>query len=233
MFTVTENWYMPINIGLVVVFLLFILIGAKKGFLLMIVSMFGTIISLIGSWFFAGILADYIRLWPRKWAILQNTALAAASWQFMNHICWFLTLFLVLRLIFIFIEMICRGLQDVPFIKEISIALGGALGAAEAMLFVLVFSIALNSPFFNNGSAAVEKTMVGKINEVTGMVYEKLLEPLADADAFNQAYENASQMTNEQREKLREWLEKQGYKSDVEGYTVIEEEGQEGTTEGD
>jgi len=40
-------------------------------------------------------------------------------------------------------------------------------------------------------------------------------------------------MTNEQREKLREWLEKQGYKSDVEGYTVIEEEGQEGTTEGD
>jgi hypothetical protein len=139
----------------------------------------------------------------------------------------------VLRLIFIFIEMICRGLQDIPFIKEISIVLGGGLGAAEAMLFVLVFSIALNSPFFNNGNAAVEKTMVGKINEVTGMVYEKLLEPLADADAFNQAYENASQMTNEQREKLREWLEKQGYKSDVEGYTVIEDEGQEGTTEGD
>ena len=223
MFTVAENWYLPINIAVVVAFLLFILIGAKKGFLLMIVSLLGTAVSFIGAWFFAGILADYIRLWPRSWAILQNTKLAAASWQFMNHICWFLTLFLVLRIITGFITMICRGLQDVPIIKQISVILGGALGAAEAMLFVLVFSIALNSPLFENGAMAVENTMVSKINELTGMVYDRLLEPLYDADAFNQAYENAAEMTNEQREKLRAWLEERGYSADVEGITVVEE----------
>ena len=58
MFTVAENWYLPINIAVVVAFLLFILIGAKKGFLLMIVSLLGTAVSFIGAWFFAGILAD-------------------------------------------------------------------------------------------------------------------------------------------------------------------------------
>ncbi len=223
MFQVAENWLMPVNIGVVLLFIICIIIGAKKGFLLMIVSMAGTVVSFFGAWFLGGILADYIRLWPRKWAILQNTPIAAASWQFMNQICWFLTLFVILRLIFEFINMICRGLQDIPFIKEVSAFLGGVVGIAEAMVFVLAFSIALNSPLFENGQMAVDQTLVGKVNEISGKVYDKLLQPMVDADAFQQAYQNASDMTNEQRENLKRWLEEKGYNSNVEGFTVVTE----------
>lgn len=237
MFEVAENWLMPVNIGVILVFLLFILLGAKKGFLLMIVSLAGTAASFFGAWFLGGILADYIRLWPRKWALLQNTPIAAASWQFMNQICWFLTLFIVLRIICGFITMICRGLQDVPFIKQISIVLGGALGAAEAMLFILVISIAFTSPLFKNGQQAVDQTMIAKVNEISGTVYDRLLEPMVDADAFHQAYESAADMTTEQRENLRRWLEEKGYKPDVEGFTEVTESEQPETegseTEGD
>ena len=56
--------------------------------------------------------------------------------------------------------MICRGLQDIPLIKEVSALLGGVLGAAEAMIFVLVLTMALNSPLFNNGQAAVDNTLI-------------------------------------------------------------------------
>lgn len=223
MFTVDQSWLMPVNIVVIVLFLLLILIGAKKGFLLMIVSLAGTVISIIGAWFLSDIFADYIRLWPRKWALLQNTPLAAAAWQFMNQICWFLTLFAVFRIIFFFITMICKGLQDVPLIKEVSAVLGGALGAAEAMLFILVMSIALNSPLFNNGQMAVQETMVAKVNEITGKVYSRFLEPLVEADTFTQVYQDASAMTEEQRENLRKWLEDRGYSSDIEGITVIPE----------
>lgn len=236
MFEVSQDWLMPVNIGVILIFLIFILWGAKKGFLLMIVSLIGTAASFFGAWFFGGILADYIRLWPRQWAMLQNTPIAAASWQFMNQICWFLTLFVVFRIIFGFITMICKGLQDVPLIKQISVILGGALGAAEAMLFVLVFSIALNSPLFKNGKEAADQTLVAKVNEITGMVYDKMLEPIIDADAFYQAYESAADMTNEQRENLKRWLEEKGYVSDVEGFTVVTEpetEGETTETEGD
>ena len=224
MFEVAENWIMPVNIAVILVFLGLMLYGAKKGFLLMIVSLVGTAASFFGAWFFGGILADYIRLWPRQWALMQNTPIAAASWQFMNQICWFLTLFVVFRIIFGFITMICRGLQDVPLLKQISIVLGGALGVAEAMLFVLVLSIAFNSPLFKNGEMAVEKTLIAKVNEVSGKIYDGLLQPMVDADAFNKAYENAAEMTNEQRENLRRWLEEKGYSSEVEGYTVVTEE---------
>jgi hypothetical protein len=176
-------------------------------------------VSFIGAWFFAGILADYVRLWPREWAVLQNTAIAAASWQFMNHICWFLVLFLILRIIFIFVEGICSRLQDISFLKELFTALGGFVGVAEAMMFVLVLSIAFNSPMFKNGAAAVENTFISKVNEVTSMVYDRFLEPLYDADAFTQAYQDASSMTDEQRQHLKEWLEEQGYTSEVQGIT--------------
>ncbi len=233
MFEVTESWLMPVNIGVVVLFLGLILWGAHKGFLLMIVSLIGTVASFFGAWFLGGILADYIRLWPREWALMQNTPIAAASWQFMNQICWFLALFLVLRIIFMFITMICKGLQDVPVIKQISMILGGALGAAEAMIFVLVISIGFNSPLFKNGEMAVEKTFIAKVNEISGKVYDKLLEPMVDADAFNRAYENAAEMTNEQRENLKRWLEEKGYASNVEGYTVITEPEATENTEGD
>ena len=61
---------------------------------------------------------------------------------------------------------------------------------------------------------------------------------MMDADAFNRAYENAAEMTNEQRDNLRRWLEEKGYVSDVEGYTVVTEpaaeaETEEAETEGD
>ena len=238
MFEVTQSWMMPVNIGVILIFLGLILWGAHQGFLLMIVSLLGTVASFFGAWFLGGILADYIRLWPRQWAVLQNTPLAAASWQFMNQVCWFLALFVVLRIIFMFITMMAKGLQDVPLIKQISQVLGGAVGAAEAMIFVLVLSIAFNSPLFKNGETAVQNALSANVNEISGKVYDKLLDPMMDADAFNRAYENAAEMTNEQRDNLRRWLEEKGYVSDVEGYTVVTEpaaeaETEEAETEGD
>ena len=224
MWTVTSEWFMPVNIGVIVLAVILILWGAKQGFLLMIVSLLGTVASFFGAWFLGGILADYIRLWPRSWAIMQDTAIAAAAWQWMNEICWFLTLFVVFRIVFAFITMICRGLQDVPIIKEVSALLGGVLGAAETMIFVLVLTVALNSPLFNNGQAAVDNTIISKINYYTGMIYERFLEPIYDADTFNQAYEDAAAMTKEQRQNLRDWLESRGYSSDVEGLTDLPEE---------
>jgi hypothetical protein len=80
---------------------------------------------------------------------------------------------------------------------------------------------------------AVEKTFIAKVNEISGKVYDKLLEPMVDADAFNRAYENAAEMTNEQRENLKRWLEEKGYASNVEGYTVITEPEATENTEGD
>jgi hypothetical protein len=56
---------------------------------------------------------------------------------------------------------------------------------------------------------------------------------MVDADAFNRAYENAAEMTNEQRENLKRWLEEKGYASNVEGYTVITEPEATENTEGD
>ena len=140
--------------------------------------------------------------------------------------------------IFMFITMMAKGLQDVPLIKQISQVLGGAVGAAEAMIFVLVLSIAFNSPLFKNGETAVQNTLIANVNEISGKVYDKLLDPMMDADAFNRAYENAAEMTNEQRDNLRRWLEEKGYVSDVEGYTVVTEpaaeaETEEAETEGD
>ena len=58
MWTVTPEWFMPVNIGVIVLAVILILWGAKQGFLLMIVSLLGTVASFFGAWFLGGILAD-------------------------------------------------------------------------------------------------------------------------------------------------------------------------------
>ena len=63
------------------VFLLFFFMGMHKGLLRQAVSLIGTIASFYGSWLVSSVLAQYIRIWPQEWAILQDTPYAeAASW---------------------------------------------------------------------------------------------------------------------------------------------------------
>lgn len=211
MFEINEQWFLPVNFIILLLFIFKFMAGYKKGFLRMIVSLFFMILSYFASWILCGVLGQYIRIWPEKWNIMEETMFSVPANRFLNEVCWFILLLVFFRIISAVIDHMIRALQKVPVIHEVSALAGGAFGLVESVIYVLVFSLLLRTPVFNGGQTLIDGTLISQINQVTAAAFEKFSVPVIDADAFRQIFEDASKLTEEQKNALEEWLKERGY----------------------
>ncbi len=213
MIVIPADWIKPIDIGLIIVYIVFLYLGAKKGFFLQIVSTAGTALSALISWRYCSVADDFFRLWPKDLTPVNGTFLADAFAGFMNEAVWFLLLFAVLRIIFLLIERLVSGLQDLPLVREISTLLGAALGAAAATVWVLVICYALNMPVFENGRQIVNETYLGFIRTTSAQVLREAGLQLDYAESINKLYTDFSSMDDRDQKLVREWLISHGYET--------------------
>ncbi|MCR5794723.1 MAG: CvpA family protein [Solobacterium sp.] len=211
MFTVNDSWMLPVNIAVILLVAFHIYHGGKIGFFRKIVSMFGTVISFAGAWFFSPVFADLIRIVPLDRIVLEYGQFNQLIMNFLNQFLWFLALFILLRFIFFLIGMAAKGLQELPFIHFLSVVLGGILGFLEGILWVLILGMVLSSPVFAGGGTLVNETLPGMVRHVTSSLTDEYIAPFLETESFAQLYEDASKLTEEQKQMLREWLEQNGY----------------------
>ncbi|MCR4951230.1 MAG: CvpA family protein [Solobacterium sp.] len=221
MFTVTNSWIWPVNIGLVVVFAIFIAVGWKKGIIRMAISVIGSIASFYIAWALSSVLGKYFRLWPKDWAVLQNTSFAEAAEQFLNQICWFLLLFLILRVVFVFLDIAAKNTQKLPVVGTFSSLLGSAASVIEAAVITMVASVVLQTPMFVNGTLAVTKTLIKPVNDLTAEVFHTFAEPVISSEALNTLADNVSFLTKKEQDALSTWLDEHGYKYNTEITEII------------
>ena len=210
MFEVTDSWLMPANIAITAVFLLFFFMGMHKGLLRQAVSLIGTIASFYGSWLVSSVLAQYIRIWPQEWAILQDTPYAEAASFYLNQISWLIAVFLVLRLLFVILDNLAKGLSEVPLIDVVDDLGGGAVGIVEAALLCVVFTISLGTPLFTNGIILQDESLLKPVNEVTGTVFHQFVSPVINGETLRNLYEQGSKISEEQRINLENWMKENG-----------------------
>lgn len=215
MFQVTSEWLMPVNIAVAAVFILFFCMGWNKGLLRQIVSLAGTVVCFYGAWFFSSVLAKYIRLWPKDWAILQDTPYADMAQFYINQVCWLLAVFLVLRMLFVVIDKIAKGLSKIPVIESINNLGGGIVGLCEAALVAVVFTISLNTPLFQNGDLLQKETILSDVNNITGMLLNRFITPVLDVSTLKDLYEQGSKLSEEQRKNLEQWMEDNGFEEEA------------------
>ena len=220
MITIPEGWFAGIDIAAVIFYAVLIAKGAKKGFLYQILSFAGTLLSFFLAWRYHSIVASHIRLWPESWNPFASSLFADSFAEFMNEAVWFLVLFLIVKILFHLLCSLASGLQKVPVLREVSGLLGGLLGAGIATIWVLVFSVFLNTPVFANGAACAESTLIGKISEPVSETLSSLGVQTGSLKALNKLFTDMKSMEDSDKKAVAKWLESHGYEKLEEGMQI-------------
>ncbi len=211
MVTIPTDWITYINLGVIAFYIVLMIAGAVRGFLRQVTALTGTIVSFFAAWRYYDVTAKFLQVWPRDWTPLQGTLLKEQVYRFANQACWFILIFFVCRVIFILVERLFEKIESAPVIQEISGLLGGALGAVNATVWILVFATILTTPFFSNGKRIADTTWIGLIDEkVTAAAYDAGIS-LTTNDMINLIYEEAGRLDDSDREAVAEWLSAQGF----------------------
>lgn len=172
---IPNEYFLYINIGIIVIYLLFIFVGYKKGFLFEVVSLIYTAVSCLIAWFISPVLGSVYPI--LKLDNLNSDAELLSKFvnleAISNTVIYFVIVFLVLKLIYLVIALLLKSLNKIPVIGKFNQILGAIAGVINATIVILVVSTLLNLPIFENGKQIKEETYFGYVNEYskTGLSY--------------------------------------------------------------
>ena len=113
---IPESFFIGISFFIVAIYLLMIYLGYKRGLLYELVSLLYTALALFIAWFAAPVLASLLQLFDiskvsDKYALL-NKVLNLNS--LLNTAAYFLIIFLIMRLLYLFISLLVKGFNKIP-----------------------------------------------------------------------------------------------------------------------
>ena len=203
---IPNTYFIYINIGIILVYLLFIIIGYKKGFLFELVSLIYSVLSCLIAWFVSPVLASTYPI--VKLAELQSDTdlisklinLDAIS----NTIIYFVIVFLVLKLVYLLLAFILKGINKVPVIGKFNKLLGGLAGIINATIVVLILSTLLNLPIFENGNQIKKETFFIYVHEYSQNALKYVLDNV-DLNNIKKQFKDFD--IESARNDFKEWLD--------------------------
>ena len=211
MFTLQENWAIYFSAFVVIFFILKAAQGYNTGILRRLIGLVGSVISYWIAWILCGVFAKYINIVSVKSLGISGTPFEAIAKTYVNQIAWFILLFLVLRMLFLVVDRIAKGVHKVPGLHAVSALLGSAFGVLEAFVWMVVITVLLHTPLFKNGSYIVENSLIKQVNQVTELVAKDYLGPLFSSEGFSKIGEDTKSLTDLQRNAVENWLKENGF----------------------
>lgn len=204
--TIPENFFTFISILIVAIYLAFILIGYHKGFLYELVNMIYTVLSLIVSWFASPVFAKVFPLIDLNKMSTETMMLNKLMNlnQTVNIIAYFLIIFLLLKVLYVFLSLILKSINKIPVLGNFNRSLGCLTGIFNATLVSLAICMLLGLPLFKNGKEAIDHSVLKYISafsrEALTFVSEKI---------NSSGLSNGSNGFNIEsyREEFQKWLE--------------------------
>ena len=212
MFYIPEAYALYINIGIIVFYLLFFLVGWKRGLLYQVITTLGTVVSLAAALRYCTLMSTYLHLWPRALAPFQDTVFADKIYTYMNLIVCFIVLFLAARLLLHLLEKLAEGLQEVPVFKQVGSFLGGLFGMITATVWIFVFCFMMNTGLVKNSAAIQDATMFSTIKESVFCIADLAGLHMDSTQILDTIYEQISTIENKDIEAVQKWLDENGYK---------------------
>ena len=196
-----------INIAVILLYAFSLWRGAKKGFLLQILSTFGTMLAFLAAWRYRGVASKFYRLWPDSLNPMKgNPYLGDAVYAYLNEIIWFAALFLIICLLFLILGKLVSGISSLPVIKEVSGLLGAVLGGLAATVWVLVICTVMNTPLFTNGAEIAKNSLIGTISDAAASTVSQFAGPIDTSEVFQKVYSGAKDLDDKDKEFLEDWL---------------------------
>lgn len=211
MITVPKSFIQYVDAIVLIFYLVLIISGARKGFLRQLISLAGTLLSWYLSWRYCDLFSSRFSLVPKSLIPEKYSFLMDLLYPSINRIAWFLLLMLVIRIIFALLEQLFRGLEKLPLLKQVSMALGGILGAIGATVWILVFCIILNTPLFANGREVEENSRLGDIRTKVTQTFTSLDLPYTDAKEVNEVLHFLKDKEGADLNIVGQWLDEHGH----------------------
>jgi len=181
---IPQEWFLYISIFIVLIYLVMMIVGYKRGFLYELVGLFFTAISVAIAWFVSPVLAD---LFPMIDLANLNEEMKLLSKLFdlnrmVNIIAYFLIVFLVLKLLYFFISLLLKSLNKLPVIGSFNKFLGAVFGVLNATIIVLCLSMLLSLPIVKNGKQVRENTILRYISRYSSEAFHYVAEWLSESN---------------------------------------------------
>lgn len=201
-----NEYYMMINIAVLVLAVVNIGIGIHRGFLRQLIDCISLVASLFVAWLTAPVLAEWIALVPASMSPGQDTVLGPFLYAGINLLVWFVLIFILCRLVFLLLKPVVKVLSQIPIFKQANQLLGGVFSLVSTAVWLMIFTLVLSFPYFENGREVIDETLLSVPGKVTASLSEQLASNISQAQ-IEQIKEGWDQLTDEDREIVRQWLQ--------------------------
>ena len=167
--SVPENSYLYINLFILAIYVFLMIIGYMKGFLYQVINIIYTVLSLAVAWFVSPVLAELFPLISIETIDEQYKLLNSLFNldRLLNTAAYFVIVFLLLKILYIFISLITKSLNKIPVLGKVNKVLGMIAGILNATIIVFALSMLLSLPLFKNGREVKENTVFKYIEKYT------------------------------------------------------------------
>lgn len=203
--TIPENYVLFINIFIVLLYLIMIYFGYKRGFIFGIVNILYNIFALFVAWLISPVLAsEFPFIKADKLIESGNLIFKLIDVEpLLNTVFYFVCTFIVLRVLYLFVSLFAKSVNSVPVFGSLNKLIGALIGVFNATIIITVLSLLLALPIFANGNTIKNKTIFKYIEKYTNMAVDYGMEHL-DVDSFKDNFNEFD--SDEFRNQLKEWI---------------------------
>ena len=203
---IPNECFLYVDIAIITILLLSAFIAFKKGFLLQIISVIYTLVSIFLSWFVSPILAANFPLIKFE-ETYQNVNVT----PIVNSFIYCVIFFVFLKIIYCFIEPLFKSVSDIPLIGFFNKIGGFVLGLLNGLLIVLLIGTLLNTPLVKNGKEVKENTIYKYTESLTNTCVKIMIDNI-NLEALKNKVSNFD--VKKGREALNIWMKEQGIIND-------------------
>lgn len=202
---ISSDYFLYINIAIVLIYIFFIVIGYIKGFLFELVSLAYTFLSGVIAWLLSPVFAGIYPLIK----IEESSAQIELLNKFinidnvLNTAIYFVIIFLVLKLFYVVLAFVLKGINKIPVIGKFNQILGAIAGIINATLVSLVLSILLTLPIIKNGQEVKDNTIFKYIDVLTNKVLNSAINNM-DIENIKDDFQELD--AEKIREEFKNWL---------------------------
>ena len=120
-----------------------------------------------------------------------------------NIVIYFLLVFLVLKLIYVFISLLLKSMNKIPVIGSFNQILGAVFGFINATLIVLSLSMLCSLPILKNGEEIKEGTVLKLITTYSDQALNFIMKEIG---SYNLKQEVSDFDVESYREDLKQWI---------------------------
>ncbi|MCI5774010.1 MAG: CvpA family protein [Erysipelotrichaceae bacterium] len=198
---IDTNYFVFIDIAIILFLFINVFKGVKEGFLTQIVNLLGLIAAIILAKIFAPIFAELFDLWPHSWYIANQMVFDALVYDAINNLVWFILLVIVLKVIFMLFKPLAKFIGSIPLIKQVNKVLGIISGSVIGIIWLFIIYMIMASPLIINNQDVINQTYFKVFDQVTMAIMN---EQAVNDQLWKQWIDE--DLSNDSREDIKQWL---------------------------